>query len=591
MSYTKEQKIEAKKFYLKSYKVPEIEAELGINRRTLYNWIEAEAWGSSLSVETTLYSVYKRLDLLIDMPVKNDQQLKEVDTLMTTAERLESLKIKKRKAKESKGDSSSVSSGKKKKTRKGINNDLTGIDPVAVMNHFQNGLWKYQLECWELKHHKVRQYLKSRQIGMTFYFAREAFADAILNGKNQIFISASRAQADQFRQYIKSFARQWFDDMELVGKDTIELHTPNGVATLYFLSTNSTTAQSYHGNVYIDEYFWIPNFKKLDLVASAMASQNPWRITYFSTPSAKSHEAYPMWSGDSFNERMKQDKKALITFPTKEELQKGCVWKEGDQSYRRVITVDTAMKEGCDKFTLKHLQLKYSRQQFNQLFRCKFIDDSASFFRLSELQRCLADSSEWKDFNPLSDTPYKLPVWIGYDPSRSVDGSCIVVVAPPRRTRGKFRVLEKITMLNQTWEVQAETIKELTKKYTVDFIGIDTTGPGNGVFEMVQKFYPRATAIQYGLESKARLVLKAQAVISGNRIEWDSSDSDIASGFLLIKQVPTGGGGITYKASRSEKTGHADAAWAVMHAISNEGLTSNGGDDEYETTVEFEDVA
>lgn len=31
---------------------------------------------------------------------------------------------------------------------------------------------------------------------------------------------------------------------------------PNG-ATLYFLGTNARTAQSYHGNLYLDEYFWI----------------------------------------------------------------------------------------------------------------------------------------------------------------------------------------------------------------------------------------------------------------------------------------------------------------------------------------------
>jgi uncharacterized protein YjcR len=34
-------------------------------------------------------------------------------------------------------------------------------------------------------------------------------------------------------------------------------------ATLYFLGTNARTAQSYHGNLYVDEYFWIGRFKEL----------------------------------------------------------------------------------------------------------------------------------------------------------------------------------------------------------------------------------------------------------------------------------------------------------------------------------------
>lgn len=40
-------------------------------------------------------------------------------------------------------------------------------------------------------------------------------------------------------------------DVDLKG-DPIVL--PNG-ATLYFLGTNARTAQSYHGNLYLDEYF------------------------------------------------------------------------------------------------------------------------------------------------------------------------------------------------------------------------------------------------------------------------------------------------------------------------------------------------
>jgi hypothetical protein len=48
-------------------------------------------------------------------------------------------------------------------------------------------------------------------------------------------------------------------DVELKG-DPMTLS--NG-ACLYFLGTNARTAQSYHGNLYLDEYFWIPKFQEL----------------------------------------------------------------------------------------------------------------------------------------------------------------------------------------------------------------------------------------------------------------------------------------------------------------------------------------
>jgi uncharacterized protein YjcR len=128
--------------------------------------------------------------------------------------------------------------------------------------------------------HRIRNILKSRQIGATFYFAREALIDALTTGRNQIFLSASKAQAHVFKNYIIDFARQV--DVDLKG-DPIVL--PNG-ARLIFLGTNVRTAQSYTGNLYLDEYFWIPKFQELRKVASGMSLHKKWRSTYFSTPSS-----------------------------------------------------------------------------------------------------------------------------------------------------------------------------------------------------------------------------------------------------------------------------------------------------------------
>ena len=72
---------------------------------------------------------------------------------------------------------------------------------------------------------------------------------------------------------------------------------PNG-SRLMFLGTNVRTAQSYTGNMYLDEYFWIPKFQELRKAASGMSLHKRWRTTYFSTPSSLAHSAYPFWSGE-----------------------------------------------------------------------------------------------------------------------------------------------------------------------------------------------------------------------------------------------------------------------------------------------------
>lgn len=69
------------------------------------------------------------------------------------------------------------------------------------------------------------------------------------------------------------------------------------------------------------------------------------------------------------------------------------------------------------------------------------------------------------------------------------------------------------------------------------------------------------------------MVLKAKQLIHHGRLQWDAGWTDIAHAFLTIHQAQTGSGRqVTYKASRTATTGHADLAWATMHALINDPL-------------------
>lgn len=194
---------------------------------------------------------------------------------------------------------------------------------------------------------------------------------------------------------------------------------------------------------------------------------------------------------------------------------------------------------------------------------------------LADLERCYSDQALWTDFDldPKADRPFgNAPVWIGYDPSRTRDDATCVVVAPPLEQGGKFRILEKHSWRGHSFTYQAGQVKKLCDRFNVQHIGIDVTGVGYGVFDLVRDFFPRATPIHYSLETKNTLVLKAQDTIQARRIEWDAGWNDIAAAFLTIKRGATTSGQITYSASRTDATGHADIAWAVMHALAHEPL-------------------
>ncbi|RKT99064.1 terminase [Burkholderia sp. Nafp2/4-1b] len=122
--------------------------------------------------------------------------------------------------------------------------------------------------------------------------------------------------------------------------------------------------------------------------------------------------------------------------------------------------------------------------------------------------------------------------------------------------------------------------------YTVGYIAIDTTGMGQGVYQLVRKFYPGAVALNYSPEVKTRLVLKGQSVIRNARLQFDAGCTDLAASFMAIKQTMTASGRqATYTADRNDETGHADLAWACLHAIDREPLA--GGDIHASSFTEF----
>lgn len=306
-----------------------------------------------------------------------------------------------------------------------------------------------------------------------------------------------------------------------------------------------------------------------------MALHKKWRQTYFSTPSSLTHSAYPFWSGALYNRGRSKTDRVDIDL-THSALAAGLLCADGQ--FRQIVTVEDAVRGGCNLFDLDQLRLEYSPDEYQNLLMCEFIDDLASVFPLSDLQACMVDSWEvWEDFHALALRPYgRGEVWIGYDPAKGTqngDSAGCVVIAPPSVPGGKFRILERHQWRGMDFRAQAEAIRQLTLQYNVTYIGIDSTGVGHGVYENVKGFFPAVREFVYNPNVKNALVLKAYDIISHHRIEFDAGHTDIAQSFMAIRRATTASGNRpTYEASRSEEASHADLAWATMHALFNEPL-------------------
>ncbi len=555
----------AKFLYWTGWRITDIADYLSEKEKTLHSWKARDEWDRADNVERIGGALEARLVQLILKDGKTGGDFKEIDLLHRQLERQARIQRYQDGGSETELNPNIAkrNEGPKKAPKR---NELDEGQIETLVEAFRDSCFDYQLDWHRAGNMRTRMILKSRQIGATFYFAREALIDAITTGRNQIFLSASKAQAHQFKTYMQSFLNEVLG-VKLTG-DPIVLWNN---AELHFLGTNYRTAQGRSGNFYFDEFFWVHNFAEINKVASGMALHKKWRKTYFSTPSSMAHPAYNYWTGERFN-KGKPTAQHIQLDVSHEALQQGRYCE--DRIWRQIVTILDAEARGCDLFDLDELREEYDAAAFQNLLMCQFVDDGQSIFPLSMLQPCMVESWDWPDYSPFAMRPFgERPVWVGYDPAESGDSAGLVVVGPPLVAGGKFRVLERHQFRGMDFAAQAETIRQVTRRYNVAYIGIDTTGIGSAVAQLVRQFFPALKTFSYNPEVKTRLVMKAWDVISKGRLEFDAGWIDIAQSLMAIRKTITPGGRqFTYVAGRNDSTGHADLAWALFHALHNEPL-------------------
>lgn len=560
-------RLRAKQLYWQGYPPAEISRLMGINANTVYSWKKRDEWDETTPIKRVTQSIDTRLCQLSAKDNKTGGDFKEFDLLTRQLKKLDT------------GQSTTLS-GVNKTSRRKKKNHFTDEQTEALRTKIIDSLAWHQRGWYEQRDQRNRMILKSRQIGATWYFAREALLGALRTDvkhdyqRNQIFLSASRKQALQFRNFIRKAAEEV--DVELKGGEQITLS--NG-AELHFLGTSAATAQSYTGHLRFDEFFWTGNFINLRKVAGAMATLKGLTRTYFSTPSSESHEAYQFWTGDRWN--AKRPKAQRVDFDvTWKKTHSGVLYP--DKTWRQIVTIQDAINNGWDYTDIDEIRDENSPDEFENLYMCEFVKDGESAFNLSQLLGCGVDGyDDWPDWKPFAGRPMGLrEVWLGYDAnggSGNGDAGALSVTVPPLVAGGRFRTIEIQQLRGLEFEQQAAVIKEAAERYNVTHIAIDGQGIGEAVWQIVKNWFPAAICYQMSLSSKRALVLKMLQVIRAGRWEYDRSEQGLVRAFNAVRKVVTPGGFMTYETDRSRGVSHGDMAWATMLSIINEPLGQESG--------------
>ncbi|GLK49629.1 terminase [Brevundimonas intermedia] len=579
----------AKFLYWSFWRLTDIAKLLKQPEGTIASWKSRDKWDEASPLEQMEGVTHARYIALTMKAQKTGLDFKEIDALLRAAERLARL----RRYSVEGGNETDLNpkvanrnAGPKKKPQK---NRITPDQVEILKATMLKRMFGYQLTWWSKADLRSRMILKSRQIGATYYFALEALIKALETGHNQIFLSASKAQAHVFRGYIRAFVLEVIGvelsgDPILIDRGEDEDGTPLEQPNLIFLGTNARTAQGYHGDFYFDEFFWVFGFETLKKVASGMAMQKKYRKTYFSTPSSVMHEAYAFWTGLEWNKKRAKDKRRDfdVTWAATKDGQMGA-----DRIWRHMVTIEDAEAQGCDLFDIEDLRDEYSGPEFDNLLMCGFVDDTLSVFPMTSLTPCMVDGEDaWDDVDMARITlgagrAYSGEVWLSYDPNgngENADAAGLVVVAPPARPGGKFRVLERQQFKGSDFTEQAEVIRAYTQRYRVSKIDIDGTGIGAAVAQLVRTFFPNLTEHRYDPILKTQMVYKALDVIGKHRLEYHVEFRDLTGALMSIRRTTTASGRqVTYEASRTKDSGHADLAWALFQALFNEPLAAGIG--------------
>ncbi|HDZ1200642.1 TPA: terminase family protein [Klebsiella pneumoniae] len=171
--------------YFQGYRVARIAEMLGEKVATVHSWKKRDKWGEYGPLDQMQLTTAARYCQLIMKEHKEGKDFKEIDLLARQSER--HARIGKFHNGGNEADLNPNVQNRNRGPRRTPEKNLFTDEQIEKLEEiFRNGMFEYQRHWWEAGiKHRIRNVLKSRQIGATYYFAREALMDALMTGRNQ----------------------------------------------------------------------------------------------------------------------------------------------------------------------------------------------------------------------------------------------------------------------------------------------------------------------------------------------------------------------------------------------------------------------
>ncbi|MCZ6168613.1 terminase large subunit domain-containing protein [Campylobacter ureolyticus] len=403
--------------------------------------------------------------------------------------------------------------------------------PIVAMNGDYESLKQRALKDGELYEYQktflndssqFRIVLKSRQIGFSYVSSLDALLGGVA-GRNQLFLSASEEQALILMRYLRS----WADRLGIVlKKDSEHEITLENDATIKAMPHNFRTVQGFTGDIWMDEFAWYPNQKRIWHAFVPSIGAIKGRLTILSTP----------FEEHSFFHELFTNETKYYAFS------------------RHRVDIYKAMEDGLD-FDLETMKSLFDADTWASAYECVFIDDESALMSVELIKSCV--DYKFSYFTPKS----KEILYFGYDIGRVKDRSALAGIIA---NGDKFELAILNTYPKTKFNDQYSEIKNHLLTYENSVLNIDKTGIGLNLAEnLYDGFGSRVKGVWFSAPSKEQMALNLKKLFEDKKIRIPN-DPVLIADIHSIKRT-AGTKNFKYDSPRNEN-GHADRFWALALA-------------------------
>jgi phage FluMu gp28-like protein len=194
---------------------------------------------------------------------------------------------------------------------------------------------------------------------------------------------------------------------------------------------------------------------------------------------------------------------------------------------------------------------------FDQLFRCKFLDNEQQYIPTELITACSLDEAFC----------FEGECYAGLDLGRASDRTELVIV---RKDQFGVRWQQYAESCRRTSSDDVERLAALTfsRAWNCRRLVVDATGMGSFPAERLQKQYGRSRVepLTFTQQSKEVLATGLYSAFTEQTVRLNKKDSVLIDDLCAIRRIVTAAGNVRYDAPQTSK-GHGDRAWAFALAL------------------------